>query len=72
MVDGGRHATAAAAIVGGWAAAFVVIGYAAVAAAGHHRRQNELEDEIQRQVALRNGEHAGRVKAEKVGGRFSR
>jgi len=74
MVNEARHATAAAAIVafGGWATACAVIGYAVTAAAGQRRRRAELENEVQRQVALRNGEHAGRVKAEKVGGRLSR
>lgn len=66
MIDGGRK-SATAAIVGGWATACVVVGYAVVAAARQRRRQDELEKEVHRQVALRNGEHAGRVKAEKVG-----
>lgn len=65
MVDGTRPPTAAA-IAGGWATACVVVVYAVAAAARHRRRRDELEKEIHRQVALRNGEHAGRVKAEKV------
>eukprot|EP00752_Nemacystus_decipiens_P017235 g15439.t1 len=36
-----------------------------VAAARQRRKQAELKKEVRRQVALRNGEHAGRVKAEK-------
>lgn len=66
MTNGGKQSTAAA-IAGGWATACVVVAYAVAAAARQRRRQGELEKEIHRQVALRNGEHAGRVKAEKVG-----
>lgn len=76
MVNGERHATAAAAaaivVFGGWATACAVIGYALAAAADQRRRRAELESEVQRQVTLRNGEHAGRVKAEKVGSWLTR
>lgn len=65
MTNGGRQSTAAA-IAGGWATACVVVAYAVVAAGRQRRRRDELEKEVNRQVALRNGEHAGRVKAEKV------
>lgn len=67
MIDGGKPSTAAAIAVG-WATGIVAIGYAVAAAARQRHRRDELEKEVHRQVALRNGEHAGRVKAEKVGG----
>lgn len=67
MVDGGRHSTApAATLVGGCAIACVLVCSAVAADAGRRRRLAELEKEIQRQVELRNAEHAGRMKAEKV------
>lgn len=66
MTDGGRQ-PAAAAIAAGWATACVVGVVAVAAAARQRRRRDELEKEVHRQVALRNGEHTGRVKAEKVG-----
>lgn len=47
----------------------VAAAVAAATVAGQRRRLAEMEKEVQRQVALRNGEHVGRVKAEKVGGR---
>ncbi|CAM9093928.1 unnamed protein product [Ectocarpus sp. 6 AP-2014] len=67
MVDGGRHSTAPAAttLVGGCAIACVLVCCAVSAGAGRRRRLVELEKEIQRQVELRNAEHAGRMKAEK-------
>lgn len=70
MVDGGRHSTAPAAttLVGGCAIACVLVCCAVAAGAGRRRHLVELEKEIQRQVELRNAEHAGRMKAEKVSG----
>lgn len=51
-------------------AATLVLGTAACvllgALAGQRRRVVELEKEVERQEALRDGEHAGRVTAEKV------
>ncbi|CAM9671189.1 unnamed protein product, partial [Scytosiphon promiscuus] len=65
MVDVGKHSAAAAAILGGCASACVLLCWAAAAGSVQRRRLAEMEKEVQRQVALRNGEHAGRVKAEK-------
>eukprot|EP00903_Cladosiphon_okamuranus_P012033 g11298.t1 len=64
MTDGGKQSNGAA-IAGGWATACAVVAFAVVAAARQRRRRDELEKEVHRQMALRNGEHAGRVKAEK-------
>lgn len=66
MVNAARHTTLRAPkapIVLGCTAACVLL---CVVAAGQRRRLAKLEKEVRRQEALRNGEHAGRVKAEKV------
>lgn len=63
MVDAAKHPTAATTIAWGCAAACVLL---CAVANGQRRRLAELEKEVERQGMLRNGEHAGRVKAEKV------
>lgn len=63
MVDAAKHPTAATTIALGCAAVCVLL---CAVANGQRKRVAELEKEVERQGALRNGEHAGRVKAEKV------
>ena len=65
MIDGAAKATTMAhSIVWGCAATALVV--VTIMTARQRRRMFELEKEVERQEALRNGEHAGRVKAEKV------
>lgn len=64
MLDAAKQTTNGAAIVLGCTTACVVL---CAVVAGQRRRLAELEKEVARQGALRSGEHAGRVKAEKVG-----
>lgn len=66
MIDGGKRSTAVAAILAGCASACAVLYCVVANSRGQRRRLAEMEKEIRRQVALRNAEHAGRVKAEKV------
>lgn len=58
------EAASYAALIAGFTTACIVL--CGLSARQQRRRLVKLEEEVKRQVALRNGEHAGRVKAEKV------